>query len=277
LQEEIEYDGDGYYPYDAAGASGDLADDLNDPSMQQQHTPLLELPAPCLQRLTALLPRHRSVVLRQGSKALQQQVDAARGVALVLEDSSSDAQHAAAMSVSAASLITLSTCSISATASLQQLLQAVQAAAGGLPKLRDLRCDIDHLELLNAVAAVSPQLSSITLFSKRDQAELLAVLDQPLHEERYVELLQDQLPGALCPSCTALTHAVVSVLLPLLRVQCYSNLAVQWCTHICQALGTSCCYNCSRQICVWLGRNGLEPQQADTCCVALVTHVCGQL
>jgi hypothetical protein len=197
LQEE--YDGDGYNAYDSAGAFDDLADDLHDLLMQQQqqqqHISLLELPAPCLQRLIALLPRHRSNVLRQCSRALQQQVDAVRGIALVLDDNSSDAQHAAALSVSAASLTSLSTCSISATAKLQQLLQAVQAAAGGLPQLEELRCDIDHLEVLNAVAALSPQLSSITLFSKRDQAELLAMLDHPLHEELYVDLLQEQLPG----------------------------------------------------------------------------------
>jgi hypothetical protein len=196
LQEEYEDDGDGYDPYDSAGASDDLADGLNDLSMQQQICEqICELPAPCLQQLAALLPRHRSVVLRQCSKALQLQVDAARGVALVLQDSSSDAQHAAALSGSAASLTCLDTCRISATATLQQLLQAVQAAAGGLPKLKELRCDIEHLELLNAAAAVSPKLSSITLYSKRDQAELLAMLDQPSHEGRFVKLLQEQLPG----------------------------------------------------------------------------------
>jgi hypothetical protein len=196
LQGDYDYDGDDYDAYDSASlGSGDLADDLHDLSMQQQHMPLLELPAPCLQRLAALLPPHRGFVLRRCNRTLQQLVEGPRGIGLVLEASRSGAQHAAALTLSAASLKSLDTRTLSETAPLQQLLNAVQAVAGGLPELKQLSCNIEHLELLNAVAAVSPQLSCVTLFSERDQAELLAALVQPSHEARYVELLQEQLPG----------------------------------------------------------------------------------
>ncbi|KAF6251662.1 hypothetical protein COO60DRAFT_1464121 [Scenedesmus sp. NREL 46B-D3] len=54
------------------------------------------------------------------------------------------------------------------------------------------------VELLHEVAAVSWQLSSTSLTSQRDRFVLGALLAEPQREERFVELLQKQLPTQSC-------------------------------------------------------------------------------
>jgi hypothetical protein len=148
------------------------------------------------------------MVLRQCSKALQQLVDATGGIALVLYGDSSDAQHALALALSAAALTRLDTRKLPEDAPVQQLLQAVAQAAGGLPQLRQLTCNLEHLELLNAVAAVSPQLSCLTLGSQQgdsedesdsdsqqEQSEDDSDMADSMDEQRIAELLERALPG----------------------------------------------------------------------------------
>lgn len=198
----------GYYGY-SDGSSGyldDLEGDMDDLSIQQ-HMRLMDLPGPCLQRLAALLPSHRSIVLRQCSKALQQLVDAVEGVALVFHGKSSDAQHAVALKLSAAKLTRLDTSEISNKAPAQELLRAVSEVAGGLPQLQQLTCNIEQLELLNAVAAVSPQLSAVTLDSQQDWPEGAAEKADAPCEEQSAKMLQTVLPGGRASH----VHAVCSV------------------------------------------------------------------
>lgn len=149
---------------------------------------------------SAVLSAHRSIVLRQCSKALMRLVGACAGVALQFVAS------AVMLSMQPHRRSAPSTCrQIAAAFLLQHQCSSCCSKKRNCWRPANAARWSRMVELLHEVAAVSWQLSSTSLTSQRDRFVLGALLAEPQREERFVELLQKQLPSE---SGTAPPHLV---------------------------------------------------------------------
>jgi hypothetical protein len=151
-----------------------------------------------VQQIVAHLPAHLKLQLRQCSKHLQQLVDA-NGLQLRLAQQPVAAQAAALQlcrqQLASLDLTGLPTSTHNSSLSTSSAYAAViQAAADGLPCLKQLTCYAAHVQLLVAVAASSPRLARIKLSSRM----VLSAADKKCWSK-----IHQQVPGESAAEVTA--------------------------------------------------------------------------
>jgi hypothetical protein len=139
------------------------------------------------QQLVAQLPAHLKLQLRQCSKHLQQLVDA-NGLQLRLAQQPVAAQ-AAALQLCRQQLASLNLTGLPTSTQGGSLdtgsayTAVIQAAADGLPCLKQLTCAAAHVQLLVTVAASSPQLACIKLSSSTALSAADMICWSTLHQQ----------------------------------------------------------------------------------------------